>query len=155
MGKGQGKGRGESDNPLSDDGEIKGEPVWPKLVGAVLLGIFVIQILAIVAIVASEPDAPAPAAAPPPPPPPPPPTPTFETENGNGATTATTAPPPPPAPAPPPTMDRRLRVNQFENAMMSTDTLDQLDYLVSGDDFETTFGSGCSIVGRGVFCGEG
>ena len=43
---------------------------------------------------------------------------------------------------------------QFVNSMNDLSAIDQLDYFVT-QDFQVTFGSGCSIVGGGVFCGEG
>lgn len=148
-----GKGRGKDD---SDDGDSGAEPVWPKILAAVLAGIFALQLIAIIVIVTSGDDA-APAAAPAPPPaaPPPTPAPFVEGASAAGNGDAGTPPPAPPAAPPPPaTLDRRLRVSQFVGVSNELSSVDQLDYFVTSS-FEVTFGAGCSIVGGGVFCGEG
>ena len=151
MGKGQGK-----DDPLSDDGEFESEPVWPKIVAAVLAGTFVIQL--IIAIVYAGDDGSSAPAPPPPPSPPPAPPPLATVVEGADAAgngdAGDVVPPPPPPPPPPPTEDRRVRVSQFVNSMNDPSTIDQLGYFVTPN-FQVTFGSGCSVVGGGVFCGEG
>lgn len=45
-------------------------------------------------------------------------------------------------------------MSQFVNSANELSSVDQLDYFVTPS-FQVTFGSGCSIVGGGVFCGEG
>ena len=150
MGKGAGKGRGEGDDSSGE--EMPADPAWPKIVAAVLGGLFVLQII-VIGIVATGDD---PVEAPPPTPAPAPPafdpTATTQTENPD----AVAPPPPAPAPAPgaPQTLDRRMRVNQFETAITHESQLDDLLYLTTPT-FESTFGAGCSIVGGGVYCGEG